>query len=132
MNPMMMMMMMMNFIKCQVFLALRHCTEIKSTNTTSHIHLVFEERGNWITWRKTSRSRVENQQTQPTYDAESGYRTQSTLVGGERCHHCTILDKPSQQDSPMTAIVQHILLHQMNHQSSWEVLSVLSHNQENW
>ena len=27
-------------------------------------------------------SRVENQQTQPTYDAESGNRTPATLVGG--------------------------------------------------
>ena len=33
--------------------------------------------------RKTSRSRVENQQTQPTYDAESGNRTRATLVEGE-------------------------------------------------
>ena len=28
------------------------------------------------------------QQTQPTYDAGSGNRTQATLVGGERSHHC--------------------------------------------
>ena len=28
-------------------------------------------------------SRVENQQTQPTYDAEAGNRTRATLVGGE-------------------------------------------------
>ena len=38
---------------------------------------------NRSTWRKTSRSRVENQQTQPTYDAESGNRTRATLVEGE-------------------------------------------------
>ena len=38
--------------------------------------------------RKTSRSRVENQQqTQPTYDGGSGNRTRATLVGGERSHH---------------------------------------------
>ena len=44
---------------------------------------------NRSTRRKTSRSRVENQQqTQPTYDAESGNRTRDTLVGGERSHHC--------------------------------------------
>ena len=37
--------------------------------------------------RKTSQSRVENQQqTQPTYDAGSGNRTQATLMGGKRCH----------------------------------------------
>ena len=38
---------------------------------------------NRSTRRKTSQSRVENQQTQPTYDAESGNRTRATLVGGE-------------------------------------------------
>ena len=31
-----------------------------------------------------------NQQTQPTRDAESGNRTQATLVGGECSHHCAI------------------------------------------
>ena len=39
---------------------------------------------NRSTRRKTSRSRVENQQTQPTYDADSRNRTRATLVGGER------------------------------------------------
>ena len=38
--------------------------------------------------RKTSRSRVENQPTQPTYDAGSGNRTRDTLAEGERSHHC--------------------------------------------
>ena len=48
---------------------------------------MFLRRGeNPSTRRKTSRSRVENQQTQPTYDAESG----NTLVGGECSHHCVI------------------------------------------
>ena len=56
-------------IKC----ALKYILEIKSNQM-----LVLEER------RKTSRSRVENQQTQPTYDADSGNRTRATLVGGER------------------------------------------------
>ena len=48
----------------------------------------FLRRGeNWSTRKKTSRSRVENQQqTQPTYDAGSGNRTQATLMGGKRCH----------------------------------------------
>ena len=45
--------------------------------------LVLEERGKPEYRRKTSRSRVENQQTQPTYDAEPGNRTRATLVGGE-------------------------------------------------
>ena len=46
---------------------------------------------NHSTRRKTSRSRVENQQqTQPTYDAGSGNQTRDTLMGGERSHHCVI------------------------------------------
>ena len=30
------------------------------------------------------------QQTQPTYDAEFGNRSRATLVGGECSHHCAI------------------------------------------
>ena len=46
---------------------------------------------NRSTQRKTSRSREENQQqTQPTYDVESGNRTRATLVEGECSHHCAI------------------------------------------
>ena len=46
-----------------------------------------EERGN----PEISRSKDDNQQqTQPTYDAESGNRTGATLVGGEYSHHCAI------------------------------------------
>ena len=40
---------------------------------------------------KTSRCRVEYQQTQSTYDAESVNRTRATLVAGEYSHHCAIL-----------------------------------------
>ena len=48
---------------------------------------------NRSTRRKTSRSKDENQQqTQPTYDAETGNRTRTTLVGGECSHHCAIPD----------------------------------------
>ena len=52
----------------------------------------FLRRGeNRSTRRKTSRSKDENQQqTQPTYDTGTGSRTQATLVGGERSHHCAI------------------------------------------
>ena len=53
---------------------------------------VFEERGkpeypgeNQSTRGKTSQSREENQQTQPTYDAKSGNR--ATWVEGECSHH---------------------------------------------
>ena len=37
--------------------------------------LVFKERGDRSIRKKTSRCRVESQQTQPTYDAGSGNRT---------------------------------------------------------
>ena len=56
----------------------------------------FLRRGeNRSTRRKTSQSKDENQQqTQPTYDAESGNRTRATLVGGLRgrqmLNHCAI------------------------------------------
>ena len=39
---------------------------------------------------ETSRCRVENQQTQPTHDVESGNRTRAIFVGGECSHHCVI------------------------------------------
>ena len=45
--------------------------------------LVFGERG------KPSHSRVENQQTQPTYDTECGNRTRATSVEGKCSHHCS-------------------------------------------
>ena len=46
---------------------------------------------NRSTRRKTSRSKDENQQqTQPTYDAESGNRTRATLVGGLLPHEIYI------------------------------------------
>ena len=47
--------------------------------------LVLRRGENRSTQRKTSRSKDENQQqTQPTFDAESGNRTRATLVGGQR------------------------------------------------
>ena len=53
--------------------------------------LVLEERGKSEYPEKTSRCKDENQQqTQPTYDAESGNRARATLVGGECSHHCAI------------------------------------------
>ena len=72
---------------------------------SNQIKCWFLRRGeNRSTRRKTSRSRVENQQTQPTYDAKSGNRTRDTLVEGERSHHCA---------NPITnwiTILQEILL----------------------
>ena len=78
--------------------------QIKSSNQSNQSNqmLVFEERGKPEYPEKnlseqsreptnsvhTSRSRVENQQTQSTYDAGSGNRTRDTLVEGEHDHHC--------------------------------------------
>ena len=42
---------------------------------------------NWSTQGKTSHSRVENQQTQSTFDAECGNRTRATLVEGKCSDH---------------------------------------------
>ena len=54
--------------------------------------LVFVEGGKPENPEKNPPSRDENQQqTQPTYDAESGDRTRATLVGGKCSHHCAIL-----------------------------------------
>ena len=53
--------------------------------------LVFVEGGKSEYPEKNPWSRDENQQqTQPTYDAESRNRTQATLVGGECSHHCAL------------------------------------------
>ena len=73
---------------------------------SNQIKCWFLRRGeNRSTRRKTSRSRVENQQTQPTYDAESGNRTRDTLVEGERSHHCANPAPPTVQGVFITAII---------------------------
>ena len=41
-------------------------------------------------FRETGPRAENQQQTQPTYDAETGNRTRATLVGGECSHHCAI------------------------------------------
>ena len=75
----------------QIILAEHECCtnwgDCKS-NKSNQIKCWFLRRGeNRSSRRKTSRSRVENQQTQSTYDAGSGNRTRDTLVEGERSHH---------------------------------------------
>ena len=50
--------------------------------------LVLRRGENRKTWGKTSQSRVENQQTQPTYGVEFRNRSWATLVEGECSHHC--------------------------------------------
>ena len=55
--------------------------------------LAFEERGKpeYPEKNLSEKRREENQQqTQATYDADSGNRTRATLVGGECSHHCAI------------------------------------------
>ena len=66
------------------------------SNKSNQIKCWFLRRGeNRSSRRKTSRSRVENQQTQSTYDAGSGNRTRDTLVEGERSHHYANLALPN-------------------------------------
>ena len=53
--------------------------------------LVFEESGKPEYLEKNLSSKDENQQqSPPTYDAESGNQTRATLVGSECSHHCAI------------------------------------------
>ena len=62
-------------------------SQIKSTQIK--LNVGFFMRGeNRSTLRKTSQSRIENQQTQSTYEAGSGNRTQDTLVEGKCSHRC--------------------------------------------
>lgn len=55
--------------------------QIKSNQT-----LVFDETGKPLG--------AENQQTQPTEDAEFGNRTQDRLMEGEHSHHCANPSQP--------------------------------------
>ena len=72
-----------------------HGAALPSTVSRSNWNLemlAFVEGGKPEYPEKNPRSRDENQQqTQPTYDTETGNRTQATLVGGECSHHCAIL-----------------------------------------
>ena len=63
---------------------------ITQINMYDQMHFIILS-SNRSTQRETSRSRVENQQTQPTYDVESRNRTRATLVGGECSRHCAKL-----------------------------------------
>ena len=65
------------------------CKSNKSNQIKSNVGFFLRRGENRSSRRKTSRSRVENQQTQPTYDAGSGNQTRDTLVEGERSHHYT-------------------------------------------
>ena len=67
-----------------------------SESNKSNQMLFFEERGKAEypenNLSDDSRSRAENQQTQPTHGVESGNRSQATLVEDEYSNYCTIYD----------------------------------------
>ena len=71
-----------------------HGVGLLSTVSSSNWNLemlIFVKGGKPEYPEKNPRSRDENQQqTQPTYDAETGNRTRATLVGGECSHHSAI------------------------------------------
>ena len=79
--------------KCQVYLAFRHINwghcKLKLIQIKFNQMQVFEERGKpeYPGKNLSEQRREENQQTQPTYDSESGNRTRTTLMGGESSHH---------------------------------------------
>ena len=71
-----------------------HGVALSSTVSRSNWNLemlVFVEGGKPEYPEKNPRSKDKNQQqTQATYDAETGNRTRATLVRGECSHHCAI------------------------------------------
>ena len=74
--------------KCPLYLALRHTNWGHCKLKLTQIKCRFLRRGeNRSTRGKTSQSREENQQTQPTYNAESRNGTRAILVGGECSNH---------------------------------------------
>ena len=78
--------------KPKEFIWTRLNESVRSRSNWNLEMLVFEERENRSTQRKTSQSKGENQQqTQPTYGVDAGSWTLATLVGGERSHHCATL-----------------------------------------
>ena len=78
--------------------------EMNSMNS-NQIKCWFLRRGaNRTTWTKTSqsRTRVENQQTQLTYDAESRNRTRTTLAGsGALAPHLPPPSPPKKHNTPV-------------------------------
>ena len=77
--------------KHQRALGTRSKVSVRSRSNWNLEMLVFVEGGKPEYPEKKPQSRDENrQQTQPTYEVESGNRTRTTLVGGECSHHCAI------------------------------------------
>ena len=74
-------------IKSTLFKSLIY-NRLSTNQIKSNEMLVFGKRGRpEYPGENRSYSRVENQQTQPTYDAECGNRTRATLVEGKCSHH---------------------------------------------
>ena len=82
-----------------MFLQGLHITVIQLTNPwplNSRLNwnlemLIFVEGGKLENPEKNPESKDDiQQQTQPTYDTRSRNRTQATLMGGKRDHHCAI------------------------------------------
>ena len=63
---------------------------VQSAKKNLKIYLLGPVRVSYRDFRETGPSTENQQQTQPTYDAETGNRTRATLVGGECSHHCAI------------------------------------------
>ena len=63
---------------------------MKLTVNINRVKCCFRGEGKPEYPEKTSWCRVENQQTQPMYDAAFGNRARATLVGGECSHLCAI------------------------------------------
>ena len=105
----------MTLFESQIILAEHECCTTWgdcTSNKSNQIKSWFLRRGeNRSSRRKTSRSRVENQQTQPTYDAGSGNRTRDTLLEGERSHHCAIPAPLRKQTTyqPCNRLIKHTL-----------------------
>ena len=83
----------MNMIKCalqfrrnQINIAQITILQLLFTNQVKCWFLMMRGE-NRSTWGKTSHNRVENQQTQSTYDTECRNRTRATLVEGKCSHH---------------------------------------------
>ena len=79
--------------KCLVVLALEHqlgTMQLKLTINTIKSNFGFWGEGKPEYLEKTSGCRVDNQQTQPTFDTRSGNQTWAISVGGEGSYHCAI------------------------------------------
>ena len=75
---------------------------------------------------KPSEQGENQQQSQPTYDAGSENQTQTTLVGGERSHHCTIPAPLTGFFSSYSAVMEGVTLRNSPctnfHMAAWQLM----------